>query len=230
MNKQRGQRHYANKKKYNKKFKQASNSNVASCHYKSRALNNTTLTCNWNRFEQPLDDGENDSTNFSLLSKAPTSYGDHFQFKNDKKLVKEYEFCDLQNNKAFTLDLNALQHTLSVIPFHERCDLDEAYLTKDDLQTFINKSLHNRKQYESHLNICLNLADDISRISVCKEEATNNISQVCTQTNQNTAISERQDKEESLCFLEESTFAKKEQLGASDKDELEHWLDEFLTD
>lgn len=43
--------------------------------------------------------------------------------------MKEYEFCDLQNNKAFTLDLNALQHTLSVIPFHERCDLDEAYLT-----------------------------------------------------------------------------------------------------
>lgn len=123
--KSRGIKHVKDKKKY----KGNSVKNIKYVPSKSK----TNLGSNWDRYESAEEDEHQNklstSTDFSLLSNAPISFGSHFQFKNEKIEENEIEKVDL-----FCLDLDLLHASVLTVPFYERLGIEKEYFKNSDIK------------------------------------------------------------------------------------------------
>lgn len=65
---------------------------------------------------------------FSVLASAPIQQASYFQFKSDKNIHSAQDAKPV-DNKLFNLDVNLLSLSITTIPFHIRCGIDEKYFS-----------------------------------------------------------------------------------------------------
>lgn len=117
----RGKTHLYKKNKYDRK-KTGKVFETEKREAESEEESVTVLPSNRDRYKSISDDDDDKITDFTLLENAPISVGGHFQFKGD-----QHELPDLSDS-FLNLDVKLLNYSLSTIPFHIRCGIDEQYI------------------------------------------------------------------------------------------------------
>lgn len=87
-----------------------------------------TLESNWYRYEAKEEDEKDTLKDFSVLALAPIQQASYFQFKSDKNINSAQDAKPV-DNKLFNLDVHLLSLSITTIPFHVRCGIEEKYFT-----------------------------------------------------------------------------------------------------
>lgn len=89
-------------------------------------------------------------TDFAALAKAPISVGGHFKFKDDQNSFEND--CQKSFSEWFApLDIKMLSQSVSAIPFHIRCEIDQEFVKGKHLENYCRVAEENKDKFDGYL-------------------------------------------------------------------------------
>ncbi|KAI4463840.1 cell death regulator aven [Holotrichia oblita] len=165
-----------------------------------------SLESNWYRYEAKEEDDKDTLKDFSILASAPIQQASYFQFKSDKTISSAQDAKPV-DNKLFNLDVNLLSLSITTIPFHVRCGIDEKYFSENQLK-------YMRKEAE----------DNILKYKLYVEEIKDKVS------NNGGDLNIVPKKDNSIEKVETDIKIPSQTVKNSEEEDLEEWLDDILDD
>lgn len=180
-----------------------------------------SVTSNWTKYEIPSDDDNCDEfgtgPEFQFVMEKSAQAADHLMLSSEKQWQKEEpEIANQQQNEHFALNLKNLETALDCIPLYDydmfhmkKCEIDKETITTMDAyakqgQEILRKKLQN--DYESVDEVNKKIVENLV---IAKKKQSKNLDE--NMAKQGAAV---------------VTSARKK----DDKDDLEDWLNDYLSD